>query len=71
MNLRSETQRNIRTELNFSSMPAGEVREAGRVETESLSTTNAPESPASTNRLMEAVCERGNLKEAFAAGEGE
>jgi RNA-directed DNA polymerase len=65
MNLRSEMQKNIQTELNFPSTPAGEAREAGREETESLSTTNDPESPASTNRLMEAVCERENLKEAL------
>ena len=58
-------QKNIQTELNFPSTPAGEAREAGREETESLSTTNDPESPASTNRLMEAVCERENLKEAL------
>jgi RNA-directed DNA polymerase len=58
-------QQNIQTELNFSSTPAGEAREAGREETESLPTTNDPESPASTNRLMEEVCERENLKEAL------
>jgi RNA-directed DNA polymerase len=58
-------QQNIQTELNFSSTSAGETREAGREETESLSTVNDPESPASTNRLMEAVCERENLKEAL------
>jgi RNA-directed DNA polymerase len=58
-------QQNIQTELNFSSTPAGETREAGSEETESLSTVNDSESPASTNRLMEAVCERENLKEAL------
>ena len=58
-------QQNIQTELNFSSTPAGEAREAGGEETESLSTANDPESPASTNRLMEEVCERENLKEAL------
>ena len=58
-------QQNIQTELNFSSTPASEAREAGREETESLATANDPESPASTNRLMEAVCERENLKEAL------
>ena len=57
-------QRNIQAELDFSCMPAGEAREAGREETESLPTVNDPESPASTNRLMEEVCERENLKEA-------
>jgi RNA-directed DNA polymerase len=65
MNFRSDMQQNIQTELDFSSMPAGEAREAGREETESLSTANAPQSPASTNRLMEEVCERENLKEAL------
>src|SRR5579863_1227451 len=65
MSLGSEKQQNIQTELNFSSTPAGEAREAGREETESLSTANDPESPVSTNRLMEEVCERENLKEAL------
>ena len=65
MSLRSEMQQNIQTELNFSSTSAGEAREAGREETESLSTARDPESPVSTNRLMEAVCERENLKEAL------
>jgi RNA-directed DNA polymerase len=65
MSLKSETQQNIQTEMNFSSTSAGEAREAGREETESLSTVNDPESPASTNRLMEEVCERENLKEAL------
>jgi RNA-directed DNA polymerase len=58
-------QQNIQTELNFSSTPVGEAREAEREATESLSTMNDPESPASTNRLMEEVCERENLKEAL------
>jgi RNA-directed DNA polymerase len=65
MSLKSETQQNIQTELNFSSTSAGEARDAGREETESLSTANDPESPARTNRLMEEVCERENLKEAL------
>src|SRR5580698_856777 len=65
MSLKSETQQNIQTELNFSSTSAGEAREAGREETESLSTTHDPESPARTSRLMEEVCERENLKEAL------
>ena len=58
-------QQNIQTELNFSSTSASEAREAGREETESLSTTQDPESPARTSRLMEEVCERENLKEAL------
>ena len=58
-------QQNIQAELNFSSTSAGEAREAEREETESLSTARDPESPVSTNRLMEEVCERENLKEAL------
>jgi len=58
-------QQNIQTELDFSSTPVGEAREAEREATESLSTMNDPESPASTNRLIEEVCERENLKEAL------
>jgi RNA-directed DNA polymerase len=65
MSLGSDMQQNIQTELNFSSTPAGEAREAGRKETELLPATNDPESPARTNRLMEEVCERENLKEAL------
>src|ERR1700678_3016883 len=61
----SDMQQNIQTDLNFSSTPAGEAREAGREETESLPTTHDPESPARTNRLMEEVCERENLKQAL------
>ena len=65
MSLRNDRQQNIQTELDFSSSLAGEAREAGREETESLLTRNDPESPASTNRLMEEVCERENLKAAL------
>src|SRR6202049_3123502 len=65
MSLGNQSQQKIQTELNSSPTPAGEAREAGREETESPSTVNDPESPASTNRLMEEVCERENLKEAL------
>src|SRR5271169_1459136 len=65
MNLGSDTQQNIQVELDFSFVRAGEAREAGREETESLPTVSDPESPANTNRLMEAVCERENLEEAL------
>src|ERR1700687_3829967 len=65
MNLKDDKQQNIQMELDFSSALAGEAREAGREETESSGVTNGPENPASTNRLMEEVCERGNLKEAL------
>src|SRR5882724_11790512 len=65
MSLGSDMQQNIQTELNFSSTPAGEAGEGGSEEAESFPATNEPESPARTNRLMEGVCERENLKEAL------
>jgi RNA-directed DNA polymerase len=45
--------------------PTGEAREAGKKETEPSGATNGTENPASTNRLMEAVWERENLKAAW------
>ena len=66
MNLRSDKrQKNTQVTLDFSSLPAGEAREARREETESLLAAHDPESPASTNRLMEEICERENLKQAL------
>src|ERR1700726_5023897 len=65
MNLRSDMRQNVQGELDFSSAPMGEARQAGREEAESLQAVHASESPASTNRLMEEVCERENLKEAL------
>jgi RNA-directed DNA polymerase len=65
MNLRSDMQQNIQIELNFSVTPAGEAREAGREETESLMTMHAPERPAGTTRLMEEICDRENMEEAL------
>ena len=58
-------QQNIQLELDFSSTLTGEAREAGKEETESSVATSGPENPASTNRLMEAVCEQENLKTAL------
>jgi hypothetical protein len=58
MSLKDDEQQNIQMELDFSSALTGEARDAGREETESSGTTKEPERPASTNRLMEAVCER-------------
>src|SRR5712691_6085700 len=65
MNLGSDKRQNVQGELDFSSPPAGEAREARREETESPSAVHGPESPASTNRLMEEICERENLKRAL------
>src|SRR5947208_687467 len=65
MNLRSDKRQNVQGELDFSSPPAGKAREARREETESPSAMHDPESPARTNRLMEEICERENLKQAL------
>ncbi len=65
MNLRDDIRQNIQRQLDFSSGPVGETRRAGRKEAESSRTVNVHESPASTNRLMEEVCERENLMEAL------
>src|SRR5262250_3311534 len=66
MNLRSDMrQKNTQTSLDFHSAPTGETRRATGEGTESLPTVHTPENPASTNQLMEEVCERANLKEAL------
>ena len=65
MNLKDDKQQNIQIELDFSSALTGEAQEAGREGTESSGVTNGTENPASTKRLMEAVCERENLKAAL------
>ena len=65
MSLTDDKQQNIQIELDFSSQLTGEARGAAGEETESSATTDGPESPASTNRMMEAVCERENLKAAL------
>src|SRR4029077_14570901 len=68
MNLKDDQQQNIQTELDFSSALTGEAREAGREGTEPSGATSGTENPASTNRWMEAVCERENLKAALRQG---
>jgi len=65
MDLGNDKRQNIQGKLDFSSGSASEAREAGREEIESLPVVHGPESPASTNRLMEEVCERENLKQAL------
>src|SRR3982075_1663957 len=65
MSLKDDKQRNIQMQLDFSSELTGEARGAGRKETESSVAANGPDSPARTDRLMEEVCERENLKAAL------
>src|SRR5262245_35758893 len=65
MSLTDDTQRHIQTRLDFSAELTGEAREADREETESSAATHGHERPARTDRLMEEVCERDNLKDAL------
>ena len=65
MSLKDDKQQNIQMQLDFSSALTGETREAGREGTESSGAMNGTENPASTNRLMEEVCERENLTAAL------
>src|SRR5919201_6466881 len=65
MNLKSDKRQNIQLELDFSFTRSGEACGTGREETESSVATSGSESPAKTDRLMEEVCERENLKEAL------
>src|SRR6266571_2797104 len=65
MSLKDDKQQNIQMELDFSSALTGAARGGAGEETESPMATNEPENPARTNRLMEEVCERENLKEAL------
>jgi len=65
MSLNNDMRQNIQSNLDFSSSPTGEARTAGREGSESLRAAYAPESPAGTDRLMEEIVERENLKEAL------
>src|SRR6266571_2576245 len=65
MSLKDDKQQNIQLRLDFSSALTGAARGAAGEETESSVATSGSESPARTDRLMEEVCERENLKEAL------
>ncbi len=65
MSLNNEMRQNIQSNLDLSSSPMGEARTAGREGSESLRTTSVTESPARTDRMMEEIVERENLKEAL------
>jgi RNA-directed DNA polymerase len=65
MDFEDDKRQNIQQKLDFSCAPAGEACEAGREGIESAPAVRATESPANTNRLMEEVCERENLREAL------
>src|SRR6202522_454063 len=65
MSLNNDMRQNIQSNLDFSCSPTGEARKTGGEGSESLRTTNVPESPARTNPTMEEIVERENLKEAL------
>jgi RNA-directed DNA polymerase len=65
MSLSDDKQQNIQMKLDFSSALTGAARGVAGEEAESSVATRGPESPAKTQRLMEEVCERENLKEAL------
>jgi RNA-directed DNA polymerase len=65
MDLKSDKRQHIQIELDFSSTRAGEACGTGREEIESLLAAHDTESSVNTNRCMEEVCKRGNLKEAL------
>src|SRR4051812_50219596 len=70
MDLKSDKRQHIQLELDFSIPRSGEACGTGREEIESPVAVHDTESPASTNRWMEEVCERNNLKEALRQGKG-
>jgi RNA-directed DNA polymerase len=64
MSLPDDKQQNIQRPLDLSAL-TGAARGAAGEETESSGARSGSESPARTDRLMEEVCERENLKEAL------
>jgi len=65
MHLRNDKRQNIQKKLDFPSESTGEACQTGREETESRPTMHGPENPANTIGLMEEVCQRENLLEAW------
>ena len=65
MSLNDDQQRNIQLELDFSFVLTGAARGVAGEESESSGATKGYESPAKTDRWMEEVGERENLKEAL------
>src|SRR5215813_2054245 len=55
MNLESDKRLNIQLRLDFSSVPTGEARQAGREDIESLSAVHEPERPANTGYRVSAT----------------
>src|SRR5215468_6123436 len=65
MNFKDGTPQNIEKQLDFPDAMTGEARQARSEEPETSRVRNEPENPASTDRIMEEICEWENLKEAM------
>ena len=65
MDLRSDKRQKPPRERDSRSRCSGEAQEARQGEIESLRARHEGESPTDTERIMEEVCEWGNLKEAI------
>jgi RNA-directed DNA polymerase len=65
VDLRSDKRQNTAKDGGSSPAGAGEARDQRQREIESLMAFNEDESPANTDRIMEEICDWGNLKEAM------
>src|SRR5215470_6283195 len=65
MDLRSDKRQKTQREQDSVSADSGEAQETRQREFESLPAGYEPESPTDTERIMEEICEWGNLKEAI------
>jgi RNA-directed DNA polymerase len=61
----SDERQNVQAKLDLQSGTKGEALQTRPEATEALAAVWATESPARTDRLIEAVCERENLKEHY------
>src|SRR5437867_4356947 len=65
MGIKSDERQNTPDKRGSSSTGPGEAQETGGRETESFRTIHELESPTDTERMMEEICEWGNLKQAI------
>jgi len=65
MDLRSDKRQKTQPEGDLMSTVLGEAQQPGQRELESLSAMHETERPTDTERIMEAICEWKNLKEAI------
>ena len=65
MDLSSDKRQKTHSEWDSMEVSAGEARQTGQREIESLLVGDEQESPTGSERMMEEICEWGNLKEAI------